>query len=289
MALDSTLTRQDNLMPQRTGGMRKGTAMALLVHAGLLVALAFGVSWRSQTPVGVSAELWAAVPQIAAPPVVEPKPVPTPTPTPPPPPKPRAEEAPPKPSQTEAQIAIEKEKAERKQREQRELQERERKEQQERERQEQERVEREKAEKLAAQKQRELEIKRQKEDEARLAKQHEENVKRMLGQAGGTGAPNSPGTAAREAGPSSSYAGRIVRAVKPNIFFTDEVPGNPSADVEVRCAPDGAIVSRRLVKSSGNKEWDEAVLRALDRTGKLPPDTDGSVPSRMEIAFRPRE
>jgi colicin import membrane protein len=84
MALDSTLTRHDNLMPQSAGGMRKGTAMALLVHVGLLIALAFGVSWRSQTPAGVSAELWAAVPQIAAPPVVEPKPVPTPTPPPPP-------------------------------------------------------------------------------------------------------------------------------------------------------------------------------------------------------------
>jgi colicin import membrane protein len=72
MAMDSTLTRHDNLMPQRTGGMRRGTAMALLVHVGLLIALAFGVSWRSQTPAGVSAELWAAVPQIAAPPAVEP-------------------------------------------------------------------------------------------------------------------------------------------------------------------------------------------------------------------------
>ncbi len=282
MALDSTLTRQDNLMPQRTGGMGKGTAMALLVHVGLLVALAFGVSWRSQTPVGVSAELWAAVPQIAAPPVVEPKPVPTPTPTPPPPPPPKpTAETPPKPSQAEAQIAIEKEKAERQQRELRE--------QQERQRQEQERIEREKAEKLAAQKQRELEIKRQKEEEDRQAKQREENLKRMLGQAGGTGAPNSPGTAAREAGPSSSYAGRIVARVKPNIVLTDEVPGNPSADVEVRCAPDGTIVGRRLVKSSGNREWDDAVLRALDRTEVLPRDTDGRVPSSMVIAFRPRE
>jgi len=292
MAMDSTLTRQDNLMPQRTGGMGRGTAMALLVHVGLLIALAFGVSWRSQTPAGVSAELWAAVPQIAAPPAVEPKPAPVPTPAPPPAPK-VVEQAPPQPSENEAQIAIEKEKAERKLREQREQQqrdqlERERKEQ-ERVRQEQERIEREKAEKLAAQKQRELEIKHQKEEEARQAKQREENLKRMLGQAAGTGAPNATGTAAREAGPSASYAGRIVAAVKPNIFLTDEVPGNPSADVEVRCAPDGKIVGRRLVKSSGNKEWDEAVLRALDRTGVLPRDTDGTVPSNMLIGFRPRE
>jgi len=293
MALDSTLTRQDNLMPQRTGGMGRGTAMALLVHVGLLIALAFGVSWRSQTPAGVSAELWAAMPQIAAPPAVEPKPapVPTPAPAPAPAPTPKTEETPPKPSEAEAQIAIEKEKAERKLREQREQQERERKEQErkDQERQEQERIEREKAEKLAAQKQRELEIKRQKEEEARQAKQREENLKRMIGQAGGTGAPNATGTAAREAGPSSSYAGRIVARVKPNIVLTDEVPGNPSADVEVRCAPDGTIVGRRLVKSSGNKEWDDAVLRALDRTEVLPRDTDGRVPSSMVIAFRPRE
>jgi len=293
MALDSTLTRQDNLMPQRTGGMGRGTAMALLVHVGLLIALAFGVSWRSQTPAGVSAELWAAVPQIAAPPAVEPKPapVPTPAPAPAPAPTPKTEETPPKPSEAEAQIAIEKEKAERKLREQREQQERERKEQErkDQERQEQERIEREKAEKLAAQKQREIEIKRQKEEEARQAKQREENLKRMIGQAGGTGAPNATGTAAREAGPSSSYAGRIVARVKPNIVLTDEIPGNPSADVEVRCAPDGTIVGRRLVKSSGNKEWDDAVLRALDRTEVLPRDTDGRVPSSMVIAFRPRE
>jgi colicin import membrane protein len=204
---------------------------------------------------------------------------------------PKAVEPPPKPAPNEAQIAIEKENAERKLREQREQQERQRKELERKEqvRKEQERVEREKAEKLAAQKQRELEIKREKEEEARQAKQREENLKRILGQAGGTGSPDSPGTAAREAGPSASYAGRIVARVKPKIVFNDEVRGNPSADVEVRCAPDGTIVGTRLVKSSGNKDWDEAVLRALERTGELPRDTDGRVPPSMVIAFRPHE
>jgi len=293
VALDSTLKRHDSLMPQRPGGMGKGTAMALLVHVGLLIALAFGVSWRSKTPAGVSAELWSAVPQIAAPPpAVAPKPKPAPT-----PPTPKPEAAPPKPTQQqiEAQIAIEKEKAERKQRELRDQQERERREQErkeqerkEQERKEQERVEREKAEKLAAQKQRELEAKRQKEEEARQAKQREENLKRIQSQAG-TGAPNATGTAVRESGPSASYAGRIIARVKPNIVLTDEVPGNPTATVEVRCSPDGTIVSRRLVKSSGNKEWDEAVLRAIDRTAELPRDIDGRVPSSIVIDFRPRD
>jgi colicin import membrane protein len=304
LLLDSTLKRHNSLMPQRPGGMGKGTALALLVHVGLIIALAFGVAWRSQTPAGVSAELWAAVPQAAAPPPApEPKPAPTPTPPQPqpqPPPQPKAEE-PPKPSQAQidAQIAIEKEKAERKQREQREReqqlreqqqreQERKEKEREKLEREKAERLEREKAEKLAAQKQRELEAKRQKQEQARQAKLREENLKRMLSQAG-TGSPDSPGTAAREAGPSASYAGRIIARVKPNIVLTSDVPGNPLAVVEVRCAPDGKIVSTTLIKPSGNKDWDEAVMRALDRTEVLPRDTDGRVPSPMRLEFRPRD
>jgi colicin import membrane protein len=295
MSFDSTLKRQDNLMPQRPGGIGKGTALALIVHAGLLIALAFGVAWRSQTPAGVSAELWAAVPQQAAPPPAPapepPKPTPTPT-----PPQPKAEE-PPKPTQAQidAQIAIEKEKAERRQREQREREQQIREQQQrEQERKEQElkeqreRLEREKAQKLAAQKERELEAKRQKEEAARQAKLREENLKRMLAQAG-TGSPDSTGAAARDAGPSASYAGRIIARVKPNIVLTGEVPGNPLAVVDVRCAPDGKIVSTSLVRSSGNKDWDEAVMRALERTEILPRDVDGRVPSPMRLEFRPRD
>jgi colicin import membrane protein len=302
MAFDSTLKRHDNLMPQRPGGIGKGTALALLVHVGLLIALAFGVAWRSQTPAGVSAELWAAVPQVAAPTPVEtkptpPQPQPQPQPPQPEPPQPKPEE-PPKPTQAQidAQIAIEKEKTERKQRELREQQQREQERREKErvdklEREKAERLEREKAdkaEKLAAQKQRELEAKRQKEEEARQAKLREDNLKRILSQAG-TGSPSSTGTAARDAGPSASYAGRIIARVKPNIYLTDEVAGNPLAVVEVRCDTDGKIVGRRLVKSSGSKEWDEAVLRALDRTEVLPRDTDGRVPSPMQLEFRPRD
>ena len=295
--MDSTLKRHDNLMPQRVDGLRQGTALALIVHVGLIIALAFGVSWRSQTPAGVSAELWAATPQIAAPAVVEPPPVPKPAPPPPAPAPPKVAEPPPKPSPTEAQIAIEKEKAERlrKELERKELErkelERKELERKELERKELERKEREKAEKLAAQqkRERELELKRQKEDEARIAKLREDNLKRALGEAGGTGAPSSTGTAARDAGPSASYAGRIIARIKPNIVLTDEIPGNPMATVEVRAASDGTITGRRLIKSSGNRAWDEAVLRAIDRTEVLPRDTDGRVPSPMEIEFRPRE
>lgn len=287
VAMDSTLKRRDLLMPRRPDRMGRGAALAVLAHTLLIVALAFGVSWRSQEPAGVSAELWAATPQIAAPAAVEPTPKPAPKPEPPPPP-PKAAEPPPKPAPNEAQIAIEKEKAERA-RQEAERKELERKEQERKERERLERLEREKAEKLAAQKEREKELKRQKEEEQQLAKLREENLKRVLGEAGGTGAPSSTGTAAREAGPSASYAGRIKARIKPNIIVTDDIPGNPTATVDVRVGPDGTIISHRLLKSSGVGAWDEAVLRAIDKTGQLPRDVDGRVPPAMVIEFRPRE
>jgi colicin import membrane protein len=287
VAMDSTLKRRDLLMPQRPDRMGRGAVLAVIAHSLLIVALAFGVSWRSQEPAGVSAELWAATPQIAAPAAVEPtpkpvpKPVPKPEPAPPPPPK--AAEPPPKPAPNEAQIAIEKEKAERARVEA------ERKELERKERERLERLEREKAEKLAAQKEREKELKRQKEEEQQLAKLREENLKRVLGEAGGTGAPSSTGTAAREAGPSASYAGRIKAYIRPKIIITDDIPGNPTATVDVRVAPDGTIISRRLLKSSGVTAWDEAVLRAIDRAEVLPRDTDGRVPPSIQIDFKPRD
>ena len=111
----------------------------------------------------------------------------------------------------------------------------------------------------------------------------------MLGQAGASGPPTSTGTAARDAGPSASYAGRIKARIKPNITFADTVEGNPKATVEVRLSPDGTIVGKKLIRSSGSAAWDEAVVRAIEKTEVLPRDVDGRVPSSMEITFQPRE
>ena len=77
--------------PPSPDGMGAGTTLAVLVHVGLVAALAYGVAWRRHEVNTVSAELWAAVPQIAAPmaaeppPPAAPTPIPKPTPTPPPP------------------------------------------------------------------------------------------------------------------------------------------------------------------------------------------------------------
>ncbi len=125
-------------------------------------------------------------------------------------------------------------------------------------------------------------------DAKRMEALRQENLKRMQGLAGATGGSTSTGSALRSAGPSDSYAGRIRARVRPNIVFTDDISGNPTAEVEVRMAPDGTITSSKIVKSSGVKSWDNAVLRALDRTEILPRDTDGRVHTPLIIEFRPK-
>jgi colicin import membrane protein len=117
----------------------------------------------------------------------------------------------------------------------------------------------------------------------------DDNLKRIAGLAGATGGDNASGSALRSAGPSDSYGGRIRARIKPNIVFTEELVGNTPAEVEVRCAPDGTIVGKKLVKSSGNTAWDNAVLKAIDKTEVLPRDVDGRVHSPLLISFRPKD
>jgi colicin import membrane protein len=109
----------------------------------------------------------------------------------------------------------------------------------------------------------------------------------MQGMAGASGGENAAGTALKSSGPSATYAGRLVGRIKPNITYPGDMVGNPRAEVEVRVAPDGVIQSRRILQSSGNKAWDEAVLRAIDKTEIFPKDTDGRVPPVIVLGFRP--
>lgn len=303
-------------LPPPEGGLLRSLAFAFVAHLLLLLALSLSVQWkRDDATVAVEAEIWSPTVQQAAP-----KPVEAP---PPPPPAPVVEkqvvQPPAPPVKTDADIAIEREKeraarekarqeeaerqrqiAERKRQEDLAKQEQLKQDQARREQARQEQLKEEQArqelarqqqaKKAAEDRKRQEQAKlRQKQDEERLAKLHEETIKRMQGLAGATGQPSATGTAMRSSGPSDSYGGRVRARVKPNIVFTDNISGNPSAEVDVRLAPDGTIVGRSLRKSSGVASWDEAVLRAIDRTEVLPRDIDGRVPSSMVLVFRPRD
>ena len=292
--------------PPPQPGLLRALVLAVLAHLLLVAALMHGLQWQREAENAVAeAELWSALPQEAAP-----REVAVPPPPPPPPPQPvvKAPPAPPPPPpaavQRDAEIALEREKqkrelekqklAELEKQKQAELEKKERERrkleaQKKREEAEAKRKEEEERKLAEAKKKKEEEKRRQQQEEARLAKQREDNLKRIQSMAG-TGAPTSAGSAERSAGPSASWAAKVQARVRPNIVFTASVSGNPRAEVEVRTSPDGTIVGRpRLVRSSGVPAWDEAVIRALERTGELPRDVDGRVPSPVVIGFRPND
>ena len=287
--------------PPPTPGIVRAMGLAIIAHMLLVAALTWGVRWkRDAVIVTAEAELWSAVPQTAAPKLVEALP---------PPPAPVIKAAPPPvaaPKLPDADIALERD-------QQRAI----------KEKQDAKdaaaKVEKAKeAQKLKATQQAEKDAQQAKDDKAQKAQkalddkkkaqeklaatqqaadadakkselQRQENIKRMAGLAGASGSATATGAAPQSSGPSPGYAGRIRARIKPNIVFTADIVGNPTATVEVRVSPDGTIISRKLLKSSGIAAWDEAVLKAVDKTEVLPRDTDGQVPASMEISFRPKD
>jgi colicin import membrane protein len=285
--------------PPPPEGTARSVGAALVVHALLIVALTAGIQWKQDNSLSVEAELWSAVPMAAAPKLVEEEaPPPPPAPKPEPAPKPVVKAPEPPAPNRDADIALAKK---RKIEEEKKIQEALKAEERRKEEVKKEAEKKAKAKleedkrKLEAKKEEERKDKERKEKErAEKAKKLEairkENMKRIAGLAGASGNENATGTAMKSSGPSDSYGGRIRARVKPNITFDpSSVSGNPAAEVEVRCAPDGTIVSKKLTKSSGNTAWDNAVLKAIDKTEILPRDTDGRVHSPLLLVFKPND
>ena len=293
--------RRDPLRPPEAPGMGRGVAFALVAHVLLLAALSANVQWRTKTLPTFEAELWSAVPQAAAPkevipprppePEVKPEPEPKPQ-----PPQPRTEDL---QAQRDAEIAIDKARALKVKRELERLADLEAQRKKQAAEDQQRKLDQAKLDKLEKQKQ-------AKEDKAKAAKdakdakddakretllqaQRQDNLRRIQGTAGASGDTHATGSALKSSGPSASYGGRIKARIRPNIIYTDSGTANPVAEVEVRVAPDGTIIGRKLIKPSGDAEWDKAVLRAVDKTESLPRDVDGRVPSLLVISFQPRD
>ena len=297
--------------PPPPPGTGRSLGLALLVHLLLMVALTAGIQWNQDNSLSVEAELWAAVPMAVAPKLVEAEPPPPP---PPPPPAPKEMvKPPPEPtSKVDADIALAKRKkqleedkkkqetleAERLKKEllkkeeekKAKLKEKEQKEIKDKALKEKELKEKEKKEKERKEKElKDKEAKPSPADTKKLEAIRQENMKRIAGMAGATGDENATGTAQRSAGPSDSYSGRIRGRIKPNITFTEDIASNAPAEVEVRCAPDGTIVGKKLIKSSGNAAWDNAVLKTIDKTEILPRDLVCRLQLQQKKNFRPKD
>lgn len=281
--------------PPPTPGIVRAIGLAIIAHMLLVAALTWGVNWKNDAViVTAEAELWSAVPQPVAPKLAE---------VAPPPPAPVIQPVPAPvvaPKLVDADIALERDK-QRLVKQKQEAQVKADKIGQVKEIEKTKAAQQAKEDKALELAKRALEDKKQAQEKLAAAKQaadadakksemqRQENIKRMAGLAGATGAATATGAAQQSSGPSPGYAGRIRARIKPNIVFTADIAGNPTATVEVRVSPDGTIISRTLLKSSGIAAWDEAVLKAVDKTEVLPRDVDGQVPSSMEISFRPKD
>jgi colicin import membrane protein len=286
--------------PPQAGRWAVPVVLALVAHALLMAALTWGIRWEKDAPpAAFEAELWSGLPREAAPraeapppPAPEPEPRPQPRPEPPPPPSAPEPEPARKPPDIAIEQALKKKREEERERQQALAEEKARKEKVEREKKDKEQKRLADQKKADEQKKKLAEAKKDelaRKEAAQRDADRKAAMARIMGQAGATGGPESRGSAERSSGPSSGYGARVQARVRPNIRYSEEFPRSLRTEIEVRALPDGTITARRVVGSSGNPAWDDAALKAIDRTGALPRDTDGTVPSPIIIVVRPND
>ncbi|MDE1005418.1 MAG: cell envelope integrity protein TolA [Paraburkholderia fungorum] len=114
----------------------------------------------------------------------------------------------------------------------------------------------------------------------------------MQGLAGGEGSSGNglakSGTGSGSGGTATSpgYADKVRRVVRPNISWGGETEGLETV-ISVRCSPTGTLLDAQISRSSGNAAWDDAALRAVQRSNPMPQDIDGKTPTSFKITLRP--
>lgn len=215
-------------------GRIRAALLATVVHVGFFAIILFSVSWQVKNPAPLVAELWDQMPALRNEPVAPPPPAPE------PPPEPvvkRVEkvEAPTvKPdAASKADIALKakKEKAEK---------------------------EKEEREKLEKKKLAEQEKKRKEEDAAKKAAKLAEDKARAEQEARVAAAASARSAAIQD------YAGKISALIRSRANIPDTVSGKPIVQVRLRLLVNGAVFDAQVVKSSGNRMYDEAVERAIN-------------------------
>jgi colicin import membrane protein len=294
-------------------GRGRALALAALVHFLLLVFLWFGVSWQSDTPTEVEAEIWSPVAREAAPPPPPPvaKPIqeppkPVAAVTPPTPPAPVIQPEPAQQKLAEPDIALEKEKKRKQEKEDTERlkkeklaekkaleeeQKNEKKKQAELEKTKRAEDKKQKEEAAAEEKKKLAEEQQRKQEEAAAAEQRarkrREEIQRLNQMAGDGGA----GDAEKSQGPrgDNSYARKVAGLIKSHtILPQNDIAGNPAVEFLIELQPDGGLRGEpKMTKSSGIAAFDQAVKRAIEKSTPFPPDpSTGKVPVNINITHR---
>ena len=293
-------------------GRGRALALAVLVHFLLLIFLWFGVSWQSDTPTEVEAEIWSPVARDAAPPPppvakpIQEPPKPVAAITPPTPPAPIVQPEPAQQKLAEPDIALEKEKKRKQEKEDAERlkkeklaekkaleeeQKNEKKKQAELEKTKRAEDKKQKEEAAAEEKKKLAEEQQRKQEEAAAAEQRarkrREEIQRLNQMAGDGGA----GDAEKSQGPrgDNSYARKVAGLIKSHtILPQNDIAGNPAVEFLIELQPDGGLRSEpKMTKSSGIAAFDQAVKRAIEKSTPFPSDpSTGKVPASINITHR---
>jgi len=292
-------------------GRGRALALAVLVHFLLLIFLWFGVSWQSDTPTEVEAEIWSPVAREAAPPPPVAKPIQEPPKpvaaiTPPTPPTPVVQPEPAQQKLAEPDISLEKKKKRKQEKEDAERlkkeklaekkaleeeQKNEKKKQAELEKTKRAEDKKQKEEAAAEEKKKLAEEQQRKQEEAAAAEQRarkrREEIQRLNQMAGDGGA----GDAEKSQGPrgDNSYARKVAGLIKSHtILPQNDIAGNPAVEFLIELQPDGGLRSEpKMTKSSGIAAFDQAVKRAIEKSTPFPSDpSTGKVPASINITHR---
>lgn len=261
-------------------------ALALGVHVLFVLMLVFGVSWQTHHPEAVMVDLWETLPDTPPPPARPRPPPPVKAPKPAPvAPTPRPVEKEPPPPKT-PDIALEKKKAEAV---------RLKKLQAMQAAEEKARAEAAKAlrEKQQAEQKRQALLRQMEEEDLkqRVAAEAAANEARLARLTQAQAAANK--RQAEVASVVGQYRDQISAKVRGNTRLPDNLKGNPEVRCLVKLLPTGEVVSVRVTKSSGNPAYDDAVVRAIEKSSPLPLPTDRDARAAFvpELSFvhRPKE
>ena len=314
-------TTRHYLIPAEPGRGR-ALAFAAIVHFLLLIFLWFGVSWQSDTPTKVEAEIWNPVAREAAPPPPPPiaesiqeSPKPLAAVTPPTPPVAVIQPEPAQQKIAQPDIALEKEKKHKQEKEDAERlkkeklaekksledeqkrkkiadaeeKQNEKKKQAELEKRADDKKQKEEAiaeekKKLAEEQQRKQEESAATEQRSRKRREEIQRLNQLAGDGVAGDAEKSQGSRG-----DNSYARKVAGLIKSHtILPQNDIAGNPAVEFLIELQPDGGLRGEpKKTKSSGVAAFDLAVKRAIEKSAPFPPDPlTGKVPVNINITHR---
>lgn len=109
------------------------------------------------------------------------------------------------------------------------------------------------------------------------------DVMGAAGMPGGTADRNQAG-----GGNYSGYGAKIRACVQPGVSFPapPQSGSNPTVQYRVQLKSNGTVSGVKLLKSSGNSNFDQAVERGINRCTPFPKPDSGSYPSYIDVDYR---